>query len=157
MGPGILTELAANQNEITFTGWIEVQFKLSSESFKAITAPILVSDNPIVRFNIIEEVVKARSTGHNTEPDTIQTVSAAFSLTARTSKMLLKLIRTPEEREDVGLVRTSRMRIFLSANKVITICVTTHVGAKFKGQEILFTPSELYPLPHGLEETGGAD
>lgn len=115
---------------------------------EATTAPILMSDNPsgaenpIFGFNVIE-VVKARSTGHNT--DTIQTVSAAFSLTAKTAQMVLKLI----------LVRTGCRRIFLSANKVITIRLPAHVGAKFKGQEILFTPSELHTLPHSLEVTEG--
>lgn len=50
LGPGTLIGLAANQTEIPFLGWIEVEFKLaeSPNLSEPLLAPILVSSDPNV-------------------------------------------------------------------------------------------------------------
>ncbi|KAL2091606.1 hypothetical protein ACEWY4_013869 [Coilia grayii] len=161
LGPDTLTGIAANRTEIPFCGWVEAEFKLCDTNTEALVVPILVSDDPgvaerpIIGYNVIEEVVKAQHTGFRVDPTTIQTVSATFSIRPRIARMVVKLIQTPDQHESVGVVTTGHRRVTLSANEVTTIAVPARLGARFKGQEVLFTPSNLHPLPHGLEVTEG--
>ncbi|KAL2084771.1 hypothetical protein ACEWY4_020289 [Coilia grayii] len=161
LGPDTLTGIAANRTEIPFCGWVEAEFKLCDTDTEALVVPILVSgdpgvaERPIIGYNVIEEVVKAQHTGFRVDPTTIQTVSATFSIRPRIARMVVKLIQTPDQHESVGVVTTGRRRVTLSANEVTTIAVPARLGARFKGQEVLFTPSNLHPLPHGLEVTEG--
>lgn len=163
LGPEILTGLAANQTEIPFSGWVEVEFKLCNKEVEteALAVSILVSDDPgvaerpIIGYNVIEEVVKAQSPGSRVDPTTIQTLSATFSIRPRIARMVVKLIQTPDLRESVGVVTTGRRRVHLPANEVTTISVPARLGATFKGQEVLFTPSDQHSLTEGLEVTDG--
>ena len=66
LGPVPLNGLAANQTEIPFMGWVPVEFKLSMSDTASsnLLVPVLVSsdpnvaEDPIIGFNVIEEVVK---------------------------------------------------------------------------------------------------
>ncbi len=114
-----------------------------------------MAERPIIGYNVIEEVVKAQSPGSRVDPKTIQTVSAALSIRPRIARMVVKLIQTPDLHESIGVVTTGCRRIHLSANEVTTISVPASLGAIFKGEEVLFTPSELHPLLEGPRVTEG--
>ena len=55
---------AANGGEMPYIGWVELNFRLLS-SKEELTVPFLVTDQsldtPIIRFNVIEEIVKTSS------------------------------------------------------------------------------------------------
>eukprot|EP00064_Thunnus_orientalis_P018688 superscaffoldBa00004383_g18792 len=148
LGPEPLTGLAANRTEIPFNGWVEEEFKLYNreKETEALTVPILQG------FNVIEEMVKTQNPESRVDLETIHTVSTAFSVTARIAKMVVKLMQTPDRNENVDVLRNGRKRVILGANEVTAIRVPAHLGAKYEGQKVLFTVSDLHPLPEGVTE-----
>lgn len=82
LGSDILLEVAANQTEIPFMGWVEVEFRLGKGSAmtKPLLVPILVSSDPhvaaepIIGYNVIEEITGESS--QTAKTDTIHTVSS---------------------------------------------------------------------------------
>lgn len=101
LGPGTLTGLAANHTEIPFEGWVEVTFRLFGDSYTegALQVPMLmtgdpnVAENPIIGFNVIEEVVNRREKQRH-KPNTTHMVSQAFSISITAAKSILKLLKT---------------------------------------------------------------
>uniref|UniRef100_A0A8C5PSX6 ribonuclease H n=1 Tax=Leptobrachium leishanense TaxID=445787 RepID=A0A8C5PSX6_9ANUR len=158
LGPGTLTGLAANQTEIPFLGWIEVRFQLVGESasVETLTVPILVSEdpqvaeNPIIGFNVIEELISQEKRVAETSASVIQMMSRAFSVTAKTAETMLGLMHTSATSYDEGIVRTGQKKIVLPANQTTFIHARAHVGVQTKDQEMIFVPSELCPLPEGV-------
>ncbi|KAK7901901.1 hypothetical protein WMY93_018670 [Mugilogobius chulae] len=66
VGPDVLDGRAVNQTPIPFSGWVEVTFKLPTDSCPQVEllVPVLVAngagvaDQPIIGFNVIEHVLK---------------------------------------------------------------------------------------------------
>lgn len=154
LGPGTLIGLAANQTEIPFLGWIEVEFKLAESPHltEPLLAPMLVSsdpdvaEQPIIGFNVIQALIsdKRQPASHM-----IQKLSQAFSVTFKTAKLMMELMRD-DLASEVGTVQTGKKTIHLQAEKGTTVHVRACVGVQFKGQSLLFVPSDLPDLPDGV-------
>lgn len=84
LGAEPLVALAANGTEIPFEGWIEAEFYLDYDTHpeKTLLVPILVANDPkvaeqpIIGFNVIEEVVNGES---DSQGPKISSKSAEFS------------------------------------------------------------------------------
>lgn len=156
LGPGNLIGLAANQTEIPFLGWVEVEFRLAERpnSSEPLLAPILVSsdpnvaEQPIIGFNVIQALISDRDEGQPTS-HLIRKLSQAFSVTFKTAKLMMELIRDDSAGE-VGTVQTGKKKVYLQAGKVTTVHVRACAGIQFKGQSLLFVPCDLPDLPDGI-------
>lgn len=110
----ILLGVAANQTEIPFLGWAEVEFRLGKGCVmtKPILLPILVSSDsrvavePIIGYNVIEEITGGSS--HNTRTESIDNVCQALQITVKTAQEVLQLIQAPINEEGVGNVLTGK-------------------------------------------------
>lgn len=152
----ILLGVAANQTEIPFLGWVEVEFRLGKGSAmtKPILVPILVSSDsrvavePIIGYNVIEEITGGSS--HNTRTETIDTVCQAFQITIKTGQEVLQLIHAPNNEEEVGIVHTGKRTHTLAAEQVTTVYVRVGTEAQYNGQDLLLVPSGVPTLPEGV-------
>lgn len=139
LGSDILLGMAANQTEIPFMGWVEVEFRLGKES--ALTKPLLVpirvsSDphvaaEPIIGYNVIEEITGDCS--QTTKAETIHTVCQAFQITVKIAQAVLQLIHAPVSEEDVGIIHTGKRTLTLGAEQVTTVYVNVNTGAQYHG------------------------
>ena len=64
--------MAANNTPVPYIGYVEIEFELLNEnSVDALSVPLLVSKaditNPIIGYNVIEEVIKQMSKGNTTD------------------------------------------------------------------------------------------
>ena len=156
LGSDILLGVAANQTEIPFMGWVEVEFRLGKEAAltKPLLVPILVSSDPhvaaepIIGYNVIEEITGEG--GQTTKTETIHTVCQAFQITVKTAQALLQLIHAPVSEEDVGIIHTGKRTLTLGAEQVTTVYVNVNTGAQYHGQDLLLVPSEEPTLPEGV-------
>ena len=156
LGSDILLGVAANQTEIPFMGWVEVEFRLGKESAltKPLLVPILVSSDPhvaaepIIGYNVIEEITGEGS--KTTKTETIHTVCQAFQITVKTAQAVLQLIHAPVSEEDVGIIHTGKRTLTLGAEQVTTVYVNVNTGAQYQGQDLLLVPSEEPTLPEGV-------
>lgn len=116
VGPSTVIGLAANQTEIPFLGWVEVEFKLGRHlnASAPLFVPILVSSDPnvaelpIIGFNVIEAIISG-SDKEQSKPALIQKLSHAFAVTFKTARVMLKLIQTDNGCK-VGTVHTGKKR-----------------------------------------------
>ena len=112
LGPGTLIGLAANQTEIPFLGWIEVEFKFAQgqSSAEPLFAPMLVSsdvnvaEQPIIGFNVIQAIISGGD-DRQTSSQMIQKLSQAFAVTCKTAKLVMDSISNPVSRKYVTLSR----------------------------------------------------
>ncbi len=152
-----LIGLAANQTQIPFLGWVEVEFRLGRDPAGAepLLVPILVSsdpnvaEQPIIGYNVIEEVLGEETMRHS-KSETIKKMCRAFSVTFKTAQSMLKVIESSDSDGDVGIVHTGKRRISLAAEQVTIVYVKASTGSQFKGQDLLLVPSEEPTLPEGV-------
>ena len=156
VGPGTLIGLAANQTQIPFLGWVEVEFRLPQDqgSSEPLLAPLLVSsdsnvaEQPIIGYNVIQAII-SQGDEKQTASQTIQKLSQAFSVTCKMAKLVMQLMREDSEC-DVGTVYTGKRTIRLAAEKVTTVNVRACAGTQFKGQSLLLVPCDQPNLPEGV-------
>lgn len=156
LGSDTLMGVAANQTEIPFMGWVEVEFRLGEgpTTTKPLLVPILVSsdpqvaEEPIIGFNVIEEITGEGQ--QTTRTETIHTVCQAFKVAVKTAQEVLQLIHAPAPSEDIGIAHTGRRTFTLAAGEVTTVYVNVNTGAQYHGQDLLLVPSEELTLPEGV-------
>ncbi|KAL6468437.1 hypothetical protein MHYP_G00241140 [Metynnis hypsauchen] len=156
LGQGTLVGKAVNQTDIPFTGWVEVKFQLDPRNAPhldlqvpmLITNEIGVAEEPIIGYNVIEQLVK---NGVEHPPDiTTQAMSSAFSFDCKKAELLVKLIKTSDSECNDGTVRLGRQREVIPAGqtKAVKCCVRT--GPLPCSQEGLFIPDDDLPWPDNL-------
>lgn len=161
LGHDTLTGMAANQTVIPFTGWIEVEFRLSSEAgpSQSFQVPILVSsdpkvaEDPIIGYNVIEEVIKGQMKRQRTAPDenTARVVSGAFAIDPKIAKTLIHVMHSCHSDSEGGVVKTGRRRTVLPPGQATTVRCCTHLGQMGKETVMLFVPEEKSQWPEGLQ------
>lgn len=150
-----LTVLALNDTPIPYVGWVQVSFRMEGDR-NELQVPILVSSDsavatdPIIGYNVIEMVIKGSETKTKGERNELAyKISKAFSIPVKIAQNVVKLMEGVSN-PDTGVAHTGRKRIPLPANQVSTISVRAHVNARARGQDMLFTPDLLNPLPNGV-------
>lgn len=78
-----------------------------------------------------------------------------MSIRPTIDRMVVKPLQTPDIRENITVVTSCHRRDHLPAKEVTTVSVAARLGEIFKGQEVVFTPSDLESLPEGLEMSEG--
>ena len=160
LGPVPLNGLAANQTEIPFMGWVPVEFKLSMSdtASSSLLVPVLVSsdpnvaEDPIIGFNVIEEVVnelKQQQCVTHTDSAT-EIVSSAFDIDSCAARTFIQLMHTHQSSNEGIPVSTGKSKVILHPGKTTTVRCRTHMGAE-KDTEMLFCPKTSADLPEGLQ------
>lgn len=154
-----LTVLAANDTPIPYIGWIEVSFRLDSDSrMKSdLQVPILVSgdpavaSDPIIGYNVIEAIIN-RQEGNTTDgrKQLTHRVSKAFAITVKTAHNVVKLMQDSVQDTETGVVRTGGKVVRLPANQVTTVYIRAHVSSQARGQDMYFSPDICNPTPEGV-------
>lgn len=104
LGPEPLNGIADNQTVILFIGWVPVEFKLrgADVSSSSLLVPLLVSSDPnvaqdpIIGFNLIEEIINEQTTQQGTKITDCATsiVSNAFDTDVVSAKTFIQLMHT---------------------------------------------------------------
>lgn len=161
LGPVPLNGLAANQTEIPFMGWIPVEFKLSESdtASASLLVPVLVSsdpnvaENPIIGFNVIEEVINEQlkqQQNATANDSTTGMVSSAFDIDAGTAKTFIQIMHAHQSSNEGITVRTGKSKVVLHPGEATTVKCRTHTQTE-KDMVMLFCPKMDTDLPEGLQ------
>lgn len=96
-----LTVLAANETTIRYVGWIDVSFRLNSDtSLSELQVPILVcsdpavASDPIIGCNVIENIENMNEgKTRSGRKQLVHKVSKAFEIIAKTAHNVVKLVQ----------------------------------------------------------------
>lgn len=159
LGPVPLSGLAANQTEIPFMGWIPVEFKLNTSDTASVSllVPVLVSSDPhvatdpIIGFNVIEEVIneQLKQQRETTSNSATEIVSSAFDIDSGAAKAFVQLMHTHQSQSEGILVRTGKSKVVLQPGETTTVRCRTHTQAD-KDTVMYFCPKINTDLPEGL-------
>ena len=149
---------AANGTEISYDGWVEVDFQLAGdvEQSEPLKVPILVGsqDNqeyPIIGFNVIEEVIK-RKDSSDTPNVLTRVVSDSFpSAVGNRAQALVNFFQTKEQEAGTGVIRVGRHDIYLAPGETVRIKCTVHFGPLEEDLPVVFEPKEEETWPERLE------
>lgn len=165
LGPGTLIGVAANQTEIPFVGWVEVEFQLNGKlnQSQRLHIPVLVSsdpnvaEEPIIGFNVIEEIVKGPRTLEGETPidGTVNMVRDAFSVSVKAAKELVQIMQVCRTNDSSCVVRTGKGKVRLPPGQATTIQGRAHMGTLEEDQVMLFVPTEELNWPEGVEVMEG--
>ncbi|KAL6463235.1 hypothetical protein MHYP_G00276260 [Metynnis hypsauchen] len=146
--------LIEKMNEAASVEWERQQKLKRSTSSRSTRVPMLVTneigvaEEPIIGYNVIEQLVK---NGVEHPPAiTTQAMSSAFSFDCKKAELLVKLIKTSDSECNDGTVRLGRQREVIPAGqtKAVKCCVRT--GPLPCSQEGLFIPDDDLPWPDNL-------
>ena len=142
-----LSLTTANGSPIKYTGWVQLDFKLSPEQ-DILHVPFLVTkeqfDLPVIGFNIIEQFIKS----NNFEHDTLNSVFHKIS--SEKVGATVNFIWSAEE-DDLGITKTCATRDYVipKGDSINIPCRVNH-GPIEKRTPVLFEPDETQPWPTGL-------
>ena len=119
---------AANDTEITYNGWVEVDFQLARDVEQ--TEPLKVSivvgsqDNqeyPIIGFNVIEDVIKRK--GNSNTPNAVTRVvsDSIPSVVGNRAQALVNVLQTKEQEADIGMLRVRKHDVYLASGETVTM------------------------------------
>ena len=141
-----LSLTAANGSPIKYTGWVQLDFKLSPEQ-DILHVPFLVTkeqfDLPVIGFNVIEQSIKS----NNFEHDTLNSVFHKISI--EKVEATVNFIRSTEE-DDLGIAKTSARDYVIPKGESINIPCRVNHGPIEKRTPVLFEPDETQPWLTGL-------
>lgn len=113
-------------------GWIPVEFQLSGleTSSASLLVPVLVSsdqnvaEDPIVGFNVIEEVINEQlkqQKGTAGSDSTTAVVSGAFEIDSYAAHTFIQLIHTHQATSEETIVKTGKDKVVLLPGEVTTV------------------------------------
>ena len=136
-----LSLTAANGSPIKYTGWVQLDFKLSPEQ-DILYVPFLVTkeqfDLPVIMFNVIEQSIKS----NNFEHDTLNSVFHKIS--SEKVEATVNFIRSTEE-DDLGIAITCARDYVIPKGESINIPCRVNHGPIEKRTPVLFEPDETQP------------
>ena len=117
---------AANDGIIPFLGWVEAEFKLTSDTQSSgpLTVPILVArdelEYPIIGYNVIEEVIKNKGQEER-QGAIVDIMSSAFvDVNVESVGALVKFVQGPEE-ENLCWLRSGKNNVLAPAGQTVMI------------------------------------
>ena len=155
LGEGVVLDLrVANGGIIPFVGWVEVEFKLTSDTQSSgpLTVPVARDqlEYPIIGYNVIEEVI--RNKGQEEGQDAVVDImSSAFGdLNVESVGALVEFVQGPEE-ESLCWLRSGKNNVLAPAAQ--TMMVPCHVccGPLERRTPVLFEPTPDSTWPADLE------
>ena len=163
---GVHTRLevrAANDTPIPYCGFVELEFSLSGEQDASpIVVPFLVTENslanPIIGYNVIEELVKTPMSVSennctqeaNSSKLLLNAMAASFHKKPETLEALVSFMR---DDKDVyfGTVKTPKQNLWIPPKQSVKVSCRSDGFVNELKTQALFEPDETEPWPHGLE------
>lgn len=145
---------AANGTEIPFEGWVSLLLEIKSGKGGeiAINVPMLVvtnyMDNPLVGFNVIEEIIKGSGQSTNTVK-LCDLLSEAMSVQRQTAECLVSAVTEALEVPSMSVVKLGKIGVMVSSGQLLDI------QCRFKPMPVqgnmMFEPCLEGAIPEGLE------
>ena len=157
LGDGVELDLrAANGGIIPFVGWVEVEFKLTSDTQSSgpLTVPILVArdelEYPIIGYNVIEEVIrnKGQEEGQGAVVDIMS--SAFVDVNVESVGALVEFVQGPEE-ESLCWLRSGKNNVLVPAGQTVVVPCHVTCGPLERRTPVLFQPTPDSTWPADLE------
>ena len=153
-----LNLIGANGGLITFDGWVEVQFQLTSGagSSTPLTVPLLVArddlEYPIIGYNVIEEVIKSPDEmgGESTE-SLRETMSSAFSEVKQESVTALFDLVQSAGVERLCVLRSGKDNLTVSRGQTVAVACRVDCGPLEERTPVLFESAQESAWPAELE------
>ena len=154
---------AANDTPIPYCGFVELEFSLSGEQDASpIVVPFLVTENslanPIIGYNVIEELVKTPMSVSennctqeaNSSKLLLNAMAASFHKKPETLEALVSFMR---DDKDVyfGTVKTPKQNLWIPPKQSVKVSCRSDGFVNELKSQALFEPDETEPWPHGLE------
>ena len=145
---------AANGTPVPYIGYVELEFNLANNMVECgCKVPFLVSNsviaNPIVGFNVIEEIIKRGSrTDENTFLKVLRNSFKAADL--KTIEAFVDFMQN-ERQTDLGVVKSPKNPIRIQPKQTMKLTCRSNSETSLRETPVLFTPGEQNLLPSGLE------
>ena len=137
----------ANKNSLPYSGWVEMQFELTSGGAK-LSVPFLVVDSeidrPIIGFNVIIEILK------NKDFSLIDELVSAMDVDKKKAECVVSLLESIIERDFVSEVKSDKRNMTIPAGHAVKIkgrVKTENIDAPIP---VIFEPDELREWPESL-------
>lgn len=145
---------AANGTEIPFEGWVSLLLEIRSGKGGeiAINVPMLVvtsyMDNPLVGFNVIEEIIKG--SGQKTNIVNLSDLlSEAMSVQLQTAECLVSAVQEALDVPSMSVVKLGKIGVMVSSGQLLDIqCRFKPMPAQ---ADMMFEPCLEGAIPEGLE------
>ncbi len=149
---------AANGTVIPFVGWIEVLLELKSNGNEdlAIHVPMLVSnccnDNPLLGFNVIEELIRVNSDQPNSTENLTILLSEAMNVRQSIANKIVSVVvqlKDSEEMSDSYMVKVGKKGFTVKRGELCE--VKCRIRGWPEGGVMPFEPLPECPVQDGLE------
>jgi len=136
---------AANGGIIPFTGWVEVQFQIASDTHSSVplTVPILVArderEHPIIGYTVIDETIKDGTQVQGESDGAVSDImNAAFrDLTVESVNALVDFVRRPAE-EYLCVLRGSKNNTTVPQGQTVMVPCRVDCGPLERRIPVLF-------------------
>ncbi len=118
---------AANQTDIPFSGWVELNLQLGPQRGAEVEllVPVLVSNEqgvgqpPIIGYNVIQQLV---TKGMEQNPDVVpEDIKEAFSFDHKKTVSLIQMMQNGDQVEREGVVKVGRITTVVAAGQTKTV------------------------------------
>lgn len=148
---------AANGGKIQYEGYVEVGFSLKGRSEPQLTVPMLVTpgdlEQPIIGYNVIEELVKAGQGGETKHTGDGLLESLMMSFQKQNPDKIKRLVEFIEAVPTTGTstVKTKKRESLIPRGQSAVISCRASIGPVQVDTPALFEPLEEVSWPTGLE------
>lgn len=148
----------ANGQELHFVGWLKLSFSVEDgEDAPVIDIPMLVTPDslsePIIRFNVISELVKLPPYIHPNTPTA--GLHHAFQSSQAVINSVVGLLQNPEDDEEVGAVRHPKVTTKISQRSSVMITCRVRTAAPVQSETEVYFHPDASDLPQGLHPSEG--
>ena len=146
---------AANGTKIAYSGWVEIEVRLTSSSKdeSSVMVPFLITNEnleyPILGYNVIEELVQPVNLLDD-QSTHIAAVQASFhDLDEIVLFDLIELIQGTKA-DRLCTIKSSKRDVVIPAKRTVQVHCRANTGPVEEAMPVLFEPHELTPWPQGL-------
>ncbi|GAA6090442.1 uncharacterized protein LOC121887483 [Tachysurus ichikawai] len=159
--PNTLNLVAANGIDLPYIGYVEVTFRLSSQSSHQaeLVIPMLVArgqslSHPIIGFNVIEQIVNSIEQAQPTTVNKMleRTVKAAFPSLKR-SKVQTFIHLVSAESSCEYIVKTTKVHVSIPKRSTVPVSCRVYMQPVKEDSTLIFEPDVNHQWPDGLEFT----
>ena len=149
---------------IPYSGFVELEFSfLAEQDISTILVPFLVTENflenPIIGYNVIEEIVKNPSVASKSKAEEsdssrllVNAIIASFHKDSNTIKTLVSVMKCAKD-SHIGYVKTPKKNIWIPAKQSVQVPCRSNGFLDASRINVILELDETEPWPHGLELT----
>ena len=146
---------AANGTKIAYSGWVEIEVRLTSSSKDepSVMVPFLITNEnleyPILGYNVIEELVQPVNLLDDQSTHIVAVQASFQDLDEIVLLDLIKLIQGTKA-DSLCTIKSSKRDVLIPAKRTVQVNCRASTGPVEEAMPVLFEPDELTPWPQGL-------